>query len=495
MEANKEEEKLFYYSSGDKAIGPYTWPQLVQLAASGKLKPTDRVWQEGIGKVVAAGSVKGLFTPAVKAGEPTKPQGTDSNHDPRGDRESVRPPNVDFRPLIPRSDEGVYVRSEKLRDTLYQQAVTECQRRGIVGEVLRSPPFAHPCWLKIEFWARLPVSQSATKRAKAVVTISPKPFFKHEFEYWVDMDFCGSVRKVGPLGDFGINDLAKLIDYLSGGDEPSFYRNRLRQFAWEIWLPKNKVDSIKTDWMQALPKPLAVFGLLALPIYGLGILLLIASLVIFVLGRSRDRVTLTSGKPHGEPRNLLLLDSWQTVMFGAGANTDSFKEQLNARLTNSSSASIKASTESIWYWGLDGAIEREQFVLFQNRAIVFVHVHRYDNDLYVSWDGHLNRGQWVEQDLLTGIHTKTQMPTVIKTLVAGTQTLTEYDLNDASMLIEWVHSQVVRAVKLLLEELKIDQEIDFKIVREPRRGFNQSEQPANQGGEKRTFGSMLRRVS
>ena len=181
MEVSKEEKKLFYYSSGDKAIGPHTWPQLVQLAASGQLKPTDRIWQEGIGKEVAAGMVKNLFPHLVKAEEVIKPQGTQPSHDPRAGNGRVRPLNVDFRPLIPRSDEGVYVRSEKLRDSLYQQAVSECQRRGIMGEVLRSPPFAYPCWLKIEFWERLEMSQSATKRAKAVVTISPKPFFKHEF--------------------------------------------------------------------------------------------------------------------------------------------------------------------------------------------------------------------------------------------------------------------------------------------------------------------------
>ena len=61
-------QKKFYYSSQGQQRGPVTSQELVQLAAGGKLLPTDLVWEEGKEKRVAAENVKGLFsTPGANA--------------------------------------------------------------------------------------------------------------------------------------------------------------------------------------------------------------------------------------------------------------------------------------------------------------------------------------------------------------------------------------------------------------------------------------------
>lgn len=100
---------------------------------------------------------------------------------------------------------------------------------------------------------------------------------------------------------------------------------------------------------------------------------------------------------------------------------------------------------------------------------MFCQIYRYGQDLYVGWDGHLNRGQWVEQTVASGIDTATGNPTSISRVVPGTQPTTEYDLIDLSCLMEWTHAQIVKLLKRLGEEKKIDQEIDFKIQRAERR--------------------------
>jgi hypothetical protein len=56
-----------YTLNGQQAAAPITATQLKQLAASGQLKPTDLVWQDGMLDWVPAGAIKGLFPPAGKS--------------------------------------------------------------------------------------------------------------------------------------------------------------------------------------------------------------------------------------------------------------------------------------------------------------------------------------------------------------------------------------------------------------------------------------------
>src|SRR5262245_55808958 len=37
----------WYFAKGRKRLGPFSWPQFLQLAASRVLKPADMVWPEG----------------------------------------------------------------------------------------------------------------------------------------------------------------------------------------------------------------------------------------------------------------------------------------------------------------------------------------------------------------------------------------------------------------------------------------------------------------
>jgi hypothetical protein len=136
----------------------------------------------------------------------------------------------------------------------------------------------------------------------------------------------------------------------------------------------------------------------------------------------------------------------------------------------------------VWYWGLDGKEEREQLVLVAGRGIVFCQIYEYGRDLYVGWDGHLNRGQWVEQTVASGIDKATGNPVGISRVVPGMQPTTEYDLADLSCLMEWTHAQVVKMLKQLIAEKRIDQEIDFSIQRAERQQVVASGGAAAEGG-------------
>lgn len=58
-----------YTIDGQPAAAPVSPAQLKQLAASGKLKPTDLVWQDGMLEWAQAGSVKGLFPSNTNLGD------------------------------------------------------------------------------------------------------------------------------------------------------------------------------------------------------------------------------------------------------------------------------------------------------------------------------------------------------------------------------------------------------------------------------------------
>ncbi len=54
---------LWYCAHDDNKIGPCSAWQLKELAASGRILPTDTIWKEGIEGGVLARSVKNLFSP------------------------------------------------------------------------------------------------------------------------------------------------------------------------------------------------------------------------------------------------------------------------------------------------------------------------------------------------------------------------------------------------------------------------------------------------
>src|SRR5262249_7593338 len=60
----------WYYAQGGDKLGPFSARQLKDLAAAGRILPTDTVWKEGIDKGVLAANVKNLLTLAPAHSSP-----------------------------------------------------------------------------------------------------------------------------------------------------------------------------------------------------------------------------------------------------------------------------------------------------------------------------------------------------------------------------------------------------------------------------------------
>lgn len=83
-------ETRWYFLEKGQQRGPLSSDELANLTASGRLRPSDLVWREGMAQWVAASSVTGLFStgpaPCTSSGAPVPPQVGDR---PRAGSEDV----------------------------------------------------------------------------------------------------------------------------------------------------------------------------------------------------------------------------------------------------------------------------------------------------------------------------------------------------------------------------------------------------------------------
>jgi len=69
----------WYYGAGGERHGPFSARQLQELAADGRIRPSDTVWKEGIDQGVLAHKVRNLFLPAQAGTAPVQSNLVETN--------------------------------------------------------------------------------------------------------------------------------------------------------------------------------------------------------------------------------------------------------------------------------------------------------------------------------------------------------------------------------------------------------------------------------
>jgi hypothetical protein len=392
---------------------------------------------------------------------------------------AIRAAPQDVRPILERKANSIWARVEKRRDEICDVFRRACEDLGFDALVIKSPLFVQPAWVKLECWVPKHADRrEVTERGSVLVTIAAKEFHRYELEYTVELHDRGWSKTYYGLTALEPVLIAQIVRFLLVHEsKPDFASLQLRSRPAEIWKPVNKVDVLRTDWLRKAPASLFVLSLFFIGgLLPLSILLWIGIGVSYYALHQRRAVVLSQGRPMTEPRTLSLVDSWQVAISGLGADAELLRQRFFTVLRNPPMTGLQSRVEKIWYWGIDGKVEREQIVLTFRRAIFFCHIYQYDQELYVGWDAHLNHGHWVEKTVGTGIHRQSNELTRINTVESGWQRLSEYDVTDANCLIEWAHAKLVQLVKHLMEERQIDQEIDFKILRGERQNLTRREQ-------------------
>jgi len=400
---------------------------------------------------------------------------------------------VDARPILARRDSTQWSVADDIHDKLFDQTKAACVQMGIIAAVLKSAAYQAKPWVLFEAW--IPIG-SATQRVHFKIEIDPKLYHKYEVEYKVEMSRGGATKTYGPLAR--LPDATALVAYLiDRGKKPPF--RAIAKSAIVFWKERpNRVVGIRKNWIALAPFILLVvacstYGDRGSLSVGAGTVGIIWAVVNYFIGRNRPLLVCDGGRPSTEPRKLRLLDSWQVVVSRLGNDAETVLNRFAGAITAFALAGVSYEPEVIGYWGVDGLVERTQHVLTLRRGIVFDQAYQYGDDLYVGWDGHLNAGKWVEKTIDSGI-TANGKQVRYTTVVPGESSLSEYDLNDANVLMEWTHAQLVRLVKATMAEREIDQEIDFKIVRGNRSGLKAEDSPAKRQGIDAVLGGLARRA-
>lgn len=405
--------------------------------------------------------------------------------------EPTAPSRRNVLPILRRSEGSIWTQVEASRDQLYTAMRKACDDAGYEALVVKSGPHVQPAWVRMESWMPRD-GANLSGRATAVITINAKEFHRYPLEYGVGIDERGWSKVYERVVGFTPDHAYRLAQFVLGrGPRPMLAQMRVRTRLWQLWRPFNKLDVLAPDWLRFGPWVLFLAGfLLLVEIRPLAYILLLASLGAWVALKRRRADVLSSGKPRAEPRELIRVDSWQTVVSGLGGEADVLRRRLRDLLIRPPLDGFESRVEKIWDWGLDGIVEREQLVMTLRRGWLFCQIYDYQDELYVGWDAHLNSGQWVEKTVATGIDKQTRALIRVNAVRPGTQPLTDYDMVDLNCLTEWTHARIVALVKRLMAERQIDQEVDFHIIRgeRPKTGgeaeksekSEKSEKPAEQ---------------
>jgi hypothetical protein len=380
-------------------------------------------------------------------------------------------------PTVPRTDTGIINRAEQARDEIYRWMEEYCRQRGIETRLLKSTPYNPSTWVECFAWKPEDPARTCTDRSFLQVYVRAAPFQRYELLYDVNISVGDAVRKHTSVAEFHRNDLERMLDLAFSGDLKQIKECsllRLRDYPWQIWRPKNKITPLDEPFIELTSALnfLAVIALMAGAVTGgLSVVVAVALWVaVWFVKDARERRRWqfqNPGKPLQEPRNLHRLDSWQTLVFEIGPEVGNVRQEILAELRKGSNSGFLVETERIWYLGLDGKEERDQIVARFRRGIAFIQIYAYGQDLFVGWDAHINSGAWLEKEVARGFQNGRMVS--LRTIVSGSQPYTEYDLFDTNCLVEWVHGTVVKIVKRKMAYHRIDQEVDFKIIRGERK--------------------------
>jgi len=379
---------------------------------------------------------------------------------------------MDARPRIRVNDETIFQRMENARDSVYDLFQTELNKCGIIGEVTKSVPFDYDTWVLVRLWRPEDGCDERTFRGQAKIKFTAHPGHRHAITMIVGVESRGRRKFIHRVINFSARDALNIVNYLS---DPKKKLSKSSFSRYGLVFDRNKAKKYPGAFSLGLITKLYIFmpfilgggGYLFSPPLGAIVFVLLVAAAI-KLYRGQGQIIVSTGRPEQNPRDLIRMDSWQAVIVDFGSYADQVKNEVKSELINGRHESAIIDEEEVAYLGPFGKSERIQLVVNFRRAIAFIEIHQYGNDLYIDWEAYLNLGVWSEIDSGVGYEQSTKNRVIYKDLIRDLEALNEYDLSDANFLIEWVHASQVKVLKRLQKEKIIDQEFDFKIQRSDR---------------------------
>lgn len=405
----------------------------------------------------------------------------------------------DFRPFHRTSSDTVWNRAFDMRDRCYDAIVEALGRLQIRALVTKSQNGQYPPHIRLEAWQpaaerfrhsdddprvrgelhlqfiAMPyhehtiVTNAWTKVAGEEISITERPeFWQADAVEWALYAVGGRSAKPGSYRPFRDAIKAVLVSMVPFARGP--HSNRIAK-------PYKDAFSISAPMLFGIGG--LIVGFLAFSTFSTAysnegvftaLLLFLAAaalLITAVVVARRKHAVSVIDRPTIPPRYLIRVDGWHAVIPDLGAAGEDLRHKLITRLEAQRSAAIVAEVERYGYRTPNGFDERDRIVVSKEQSTAHIHLYQFGGDLFVGWDSYVNWACWKE----TGpISSRREGSKVVeyRSLTSDIYLPNQFDLIDVDSLTEVVHRHVTIVVKAAMEEHKIDQEIDFTIVRGDR---------------------------
>jgi hypothetical protein len=395
-------------------------------------------------------------------------------------------------PFLERTETSAAVSAESIKPEIASVLRAAARELGIEVLVVESPPFAIKPLVHFSVWTRNPAKPLESTRAQCLITVIPTDYcvFPYQISLEVTSPRYPQKKLLEGVVVFRQAEATALLRSLMKSDKlPSFSRCRSKEQGWKFWLPKNRVKVLKPDYLATgltLGMLVGFFGMLATLLAWPFVLLAVGSF-IGVLVMPKTLQTLSAGRPPEDPLVLLGQDEWQAAVRGLGPDLELFQASLEADLRSSlpEGATLRPYPET--YIGEDGVIFKNRVLVRHRRAVVFIDVESYKEELYVGWESKLNLGVWTEVLMGAGINLETGERCKVFTVRGAQGTAMRQDMQDTIFLGEFIQSKIRYWLRHYLDLRKIEERIDFEIVRGGREAI-----PGVQEKQKNPLKKLLR---
>lgn len=432
-------------------------------------------------------------------------------------------PAADYRPFHRTSRDTAWSRAFEMRDRCYRAIVEAFEARQIRALVVKSENGQYPPYIRVEAWKPvvegLPDMADSRLRSDMELRFKAMPYHEHSVvttaratvahrsigvadrpEFMVDdaVDWAlytvGAKGKPGnyrPWSDFFKNAFLALIPFVRTLHSNHIERRFRNLFPWSLALVLGAIGLVLgfTGFVQYQEAYYPEEATPALIMLLLGVALVVAALIL----HSRRTIAVSViDRPAIPPRYLLMLDSWHAVIPDLGPVAGELQAKIFAKLSGLEPAGVTAEIERYGFRTPNGFDERDRIVVSKGQGVAHIHVYSFGKDLFVGWDSYANWAQWQETSAIS-VRRGGVARTEYRGLQAAVYVPNQFDLIDLNSLAELVHRDITRIVKAAMEEHKIDQEIDFSIIRgdrdnvlDPENYDKRSKQSGRQGsGERR----------
>lgn len=408
----------------------------------------------------------------------------------------TEPQVLDRRPLLPRGYSSID-RSESLVQGFERVMRDWLRDESIEGDVVANSPTSAEKWAELTVWQPTG-APGITKRSKVRLEVSRVDFHSFPQLVTVTVSTGGWTRSFPGVIPPHERELRGMLASVVLGDEhrPKLVLRRVRQYGFDWWRPSNAGPfdgaslSTALGWQAGIyAASLAFVGLVVMS-PPLAVLVAVGAIGVALYLRyvrpPRRQPTLGDLRPTLDPRVLAWEASWQTVIPGLGNLASSVEHQVRRTITTDSRRSLTFEEEQLDYLSADGRERRRVLRAQYGRAQVSLDIRPIASDLFIGWSSYLNQGVWREADIGTG--KIDGVVTQLRGLRSSVESPTEYDQFDCKMLTEVVHAIVTREVRAVVEQHKIDVDLDFHYARRLDRRTEPAAEPSRlQGVARKLF--------